>query len=73
MKKFLALILAFVMLIGNVPHAFAQGGSNAWQMEIPNILDINEDYIKKNSDTLFSGENVIKDPVLKEAINTSSL
>lgn len=71
MKKFLALILAFVMLIGNVPHAFAQGGSNAWQMEIPNILDINEDYIKKNSDTLFSGENVIKDPVLKEAINAS--
>lgn len=59
------------MLIGNVPHAFAQGGSNAWQMEIPNILDINEEYIKKNSDTLFSGENVIKDPVLKEAINAS--
>lgn len=71
MKKFLALILAFVMLIGNVPHAFAQGSSNAWQMEIPNILDINEEYIKKNSDTLFSGENVIKDPVLKEAINAS--
>lgn len=71
MKKFLALILAFVMLIGNVPHAFAQGSSNAWQMEIPNILDINEDYIKKNSDTLFSGENVIEDPVLKEAINAS--
>lgn len=71
MKKFLALVLAFVMLIGNVPHAFAQGGSNAWQMEIPNILDINEEYIKKNSDTLFSGENVIKDPVLKEAINAS--
>lgn len=71
MKKFSALILAFVMLIGNVPHAFAQGGSNAWQMEIPNILDINEEYIKKNSDTLFSGENVIEDPVLKEAINAS--
>lgn len=71
MKKFLALVLAFVMLLGNVPGVFAQGGSNAWQMEIPNILDINEDYIKKNSDTLFSGENVIEDPVLKEAINAS--
>ena len=60
------------MLIGNVPVALAQsGGGNAWQMEIPNILDINEEYIKQHSDTLFSGDNVIADPVLREAINAS--
>lgn len=71
MKKLLAMLLAFTMLFANVPYTFAQGDNNAWQMEIPNILDIDEEYIKNNSDTLFSGENVIEDPVLQEAINAS--
>lgn len=71
MKKLLAMILAFTMLFANVPYSFAQGDNNAWQMEIPNILDIDEEYIKNNSETLFAGENVIADPVLREAINAS--
>lgn len=71
MKKLLAMLLAFTMLFANVPYTFAQGDNNAWQMEIPNILDIDEEYIKNNSETLFTGENVIEDPVLREAINAT--
>lgn len=71
MKRILALLLALTMLFANVPYTFAQGDNNAWQMEIPNILDIDEEYIKNNSETLFTGENVIEDPVLQEAINAS--
>lgn len=73
MKKFIAFMLAVVMLIGNVPVALAQsgGGGNAWQTPIPSALNVDQEYIQAHSDTLFSGANVIEDPVIREAINAA--
>lgn len=72
MKKIIALMLAVVMLIGNVPVALAQSGEgNTWQTPIPSVLNIDQDYIQANSEKLFSGENVIEDPVIREAINAA--
>lgn len=73
MKKIIALMLAVVMLLGNVPVALAQsgGGGNAWQTPIPSALNVDQEYIQANSEKLFSGENVIEDPVIREAINAA--
>ncbi len=72
MKKIIALMLAVVMLLGNVPVALAQSGEgNTWQTPIPSVLNIDQDYIQANSEKLFSGENVIEDPVIREAINAA--
>ena len=70
MRKIISIVLVIAMLTGLIPVVSAES-NNAWKTEMPSTLNVDAEYIEANSETLFNGENVVEDPVIREAINSA--
>lgn len=70
MRKIISIMLVIAMLAGLIPVVSAES-NNAWKTEMPSTLNVDAEYIEANSETLFNGENVVEDPVIREAINSA--